>query len=82
MQIILIYIEIKKWYITDLGVARGAKASQLAKVILQLDENAEVRCFESVAQAIKAADSEAQQGDRVIVFGSFYTVEFAMQLGI
>jgi len=74
--------QIKKWYITDLGVARGAKASQLAKVILQLDENAEVRCFESVAQAIKAADSEAQQGDRVIVFGSFYTVEFAMQLGI
>lgn len=50
--------------------------------MLELDKKAEVSCFESVEQAIKAADSEAQQGDRVIVFGSFYTVEFAMQLGI
>lgn len=74
--------EIKKWYITDLDVPRGAKASQLAEVVLELDKKAEVSCFESVEQAIKAADSEAQQGDRVIVFGSFYTVEFAMQLGI
>ncbi len=73
---------IKKWYIADLDVPRGEKAANLAEVILELDSSANVSCFKSVEKAINAADSEARQDDRVIVFGSFYTVEFAMQLGI
>lgn len=73
---------IKKWYIADLDVPRGMKASGLAEILRGLDKNTELACFESVELAINAADSEAQPGDRVIVFGSFYTVEFAMQLGI
>lgn len=74
--------EITKWYIADLDVPRGAKSAQLADVLTGLDENTDVSCFESVKQAIAAADYEAKEGDRVIIFGSFYTVEFAMQLGI
>ena len=74
--------EITKWYIADLNVPRGAKSGDLADILNNLDENADVRCFESVKDAIAKADSEAEEGDRVIIFGSFYTVEFAMQLGI
>ena len=74
--------EIKKWYIADLDVPRGTKAQQLADVIKGLDPSADVSCFSDVKQAINAADSEVESGDRVIIFGSFYTVEFAMQTGI
>ena len=74
--------EITKWYIADLNVPRGAKSAHLADILKDLDENTDVRCFESVKEAIAKADSEAEEGDRVIIFGSFYTVEFAMQLGI
>jgi len=74
--------EISKWYVADLDVPRGAKAAQLADVLKGLDEKTHVECFSGVEQAIKAADSEAESGDRVIIFGSFYTVEFALQLGI
>ena len=74
--------EITKWYIADLNVARGAKAEQLADVLKSLDGNIIVSCFGDVKQAIEAADLEAESGDRVIIFGSFYTVELAMQLGI
>lgn len=74
--------EISRWYISDLDVARGAKAEYLASVLRQLDENAVIRCFNTVKQAIEAADAEAESGDRVIIFGSFYTVEFASKLGI
>jgi dihydrofolate synthase/folylpolyglutamate synthase len=74
--------EISKWYIADLDVPRGVKAGQLADVLKQLDKNVVVSCFPEVKQAIDAADSEAEPGDRVIIFGSFYTVEFAMQTGI
>lgn len=74
--------EIKKWYVADLDVPRGAKASHLENVLKSLDRDTDVSCFADVNQAISAADAEAEQGDRVIIFGSFYTVEFAMQLGI
>ena len=74
--------EITKWYVADLNVPRGAKAAQLADVLIELDDKTNVDCFTGVEQAIKAADSEAEKGDRIIIFGSFYTVEFALQLGI
>ena len=74
--------KISTWFIADLDVPRGMKASQLADVVKSLDSKASVACFESVKQAIQSADLAAENGDRVIIFGSFYTVEFAMQLGI
>jgi len=74
--------KISKWYVADLDVPRGAKSAQLATVLHGLDEKTRVDCFSGVEQAIQAADSEAKSGDRVIIFGSFYTVEFALQLGI
>ena len=74
--------EITKWYIADLDVPRGASAAQLAEVLHQLDKDVNVSCYSDVKQAIAAADAAAEPGDRVIIFGSFYTVEFAMQLRI
>lgn len=74
--------EISKWYVADLDIPRGAKSTQLAEVLENLDSNADISCFKSVKQAIEAADADAEEGDRVIIFGSFYTVEFAMQLVI
>lgn len=74
--------EITHWYIADLDVPRGAKAEQLATTLKNLDENTKVTCFAEVQQAIEAADSAAESGDRVIIFGSFHTVELAMRVGI
>lgn len=78
----MILPKISAWFIADLDVARGMKANQLADVVKSLDSKASVACFESVKQAIQSADLAAENGDRVIIFGSFYTVEFAMRLGI
>lgn len=74
--------EISHWYVADLDVPRGAKSEDLSKVLKTLDENVSVSCFEGMDQAIAAADASAESGDRVIIFGSFYTVELAMRLGI
>ena len=74
--------EITHWYIADLDVPRGAKAEQLANVLKDLDRNTKISCFTHVEQAIKTADEAANSGDRVIIFGSFHTVELAMRLGI
>ena len=74
--------EISHWYIADLDVHRGAKSEQLATVLKNLDKNTQISCFETVEQAIQAADASVDENDRVIIFGSFHTVELAMQLRI
>lgn len=74
--------QVSSWFIADLEVARGMKGADLAKVVKSLDTNAKVACFTSVKDAIKAANLAAEASDRVVIFGSFYTVEFALQLGI
>jgi len=74
--------QISSWFIAGLEVPRGMKGADLASVVKDLDSNAVVSDFPNVKEAIKAADSVATNADRVVIFGSFYTVEFAMQLGI
>lgn len=74
--------QISQWFTADLDVPRGMKGADLASVVQGLDSRANTAHFGSVQEAIKAADLEANNKDRVIIFGSFYTVEFAMQLGI
>lgn len=74
--------KISRWFIADLDVPRGMKATQLADIVKNLDNKANVACFGTVKQAVEAADYAAENADRVVIFGSFYTVEFAMQSGI
>lgn len=74
--------QISSWFIADLEVPRGMKGANLARVVKSIDNNVLVNEFSNVAEAIKAADLAANSEDRVLIFGSFYTVELAMQLGI
>lgn len=67
------------WYVADLAVPRGACADEVAK---HFPPGAIVSKFNEVQTAYQTALSNAVQGDRVVVFGSFYTVAEAMpQLG-
>jgi len=74
--------QISSWFIADLEVPRGMKGANLAQVVKNLDSNVLVSDFPNVAEAINAAYLAANSEDRVVIFGSFYTVELAMQLGI
>ncbi len=66
------------WYFTDLPTARAAKASDLAKRLraLGFKESADtgIEEFAEPAKAYEAALKKAGEGDRIAVFGSFYTV--------
>ncbi len=74
--------QVSSWFIADLAVARGMKATDLADVVKSLDTDSEISCFTDVKDAITAADLAVESNDRVVIFGSFFTVEIAMQLGI
>lgn len=64
-----------RWYVCDLPLARAATASQLKARLLAagLAENG-IAVFGSPQEALDAAKSVAGENDRIVIFGSFWTV--------
>lgn len=60
------------WLVAGLDVPRGAPASVLAGVAAGL--GGRVECFPSPAEAFERAVGLAGENDRIVAFGSFYTV--------
>ena len=70
--------EIDAWYLADNHSPRGAKASDLQKILLQQANKSPIQLFADVGAAMDAAYKNAAKNDRIIVFGSFYTVADAI----
>jgi dihydrofolate synthase / folylpolyglutamate synthase len=62
------------WFLAGLDVPRGQSGSQLRKRLTEAELRGTIAVYEGVADAYAAALHEAQPGDRVVVFGSFFTV--------
>ena len=69
------------WMLTDLPLPRAAKAAELAETVWSLTATAasagpkpRVSTFASPRDALAAALAHAHPADRIVVFGSFYTV--------
>ena len=65
---------ITRWHLATLPGPRGADAGQLMNVMTQEKIKTPAFRHENVAAALAAARSEAGEGDKIIVFGSFLTV--------
>lgn len=69
------------WYVAALDVARGQGADAPAAVLLERGCRVAGR-YASVAAALEEARQQARPADRILVFGSFFTVAAAqMALG-
>ena len=69
---------IDAWFVADIHTARGAKASDLQQLLIKQGEKSTIQLFADVGAAIDAAYKNAAKNDRIIVFGSFYTVADAI----
>ena len=67
------------WHCATLDGLRGASAEHLAGIVAAQCLGGEVYCHESPAAALCAAKSQAGDSDRIIAFGSFYTVAGALE---
>lgn len=70
--------KIDSWFLAGLDNARGTTAEQIA-LLLQDNGMYIGGKYQTVAAAMRAACQTAQTGDRILVFGSFYTVAAAKQ---
>jgi dihydrofolate synthase / folylpolyglutamate synthase len=62
-----------RWHVATLNTARGATAAQIASHI-----HGNVHEYDSPASAFRAARAIANDGDKIVVFGSFFTVADVM----
>ena len=69
---------IDRWYAATLDNPRGASADEVAGAIEAACPGAVVERFASPRAALAAAQGAAEQGDRIVAFGSFYTVADVM----
>ena len=69
--------QIDRWYTAALTGTRGRTGEQLAEALQQGGISAPVQVFATVSEACRFAAAEAAPGDRIVVFGSFYTVAAA-----
>ena len=79
---------VDRWYFCDLPTPRAAKAADLLQHWQALPKanlaNAKstATCFANPAQALGAALAAADPADRILVFGSFYTVGAILENGL
>jgi dihydrofolate synthase/folylpolyglutamate synthase len=65
---------ISAWFAASLPGPRGASSAELSQAIAAAQAGGEVLPFSSPSEAFAAARRRAGENDRIIVFGSFYTV--------
>ena len=69
---------IDHWFAAGLGVPRGAPVTAIEQKLSNAGITCTTRCV-SVAEAVRLAREAAKVDDKILVFGSFYTVSEAMQ---
>jgi dihydrofolate synthase/folylpolyglutamate synthase len=75
---------IDRWYFTDLPTPRAASAAELQARCQAINAQVTGRCatFADPLEALRAALAAADPADRIVVFGSFYTVGGVLKEGV
>ena len=73
---------VDEWFLSDLPLPRAATAAALAEVVRQVAPERAVHLHPDPAQALAAAIAASDPADRIVVFGSFYTVGGVLKHGL
>jgi len=67
------------WLAAGIDAPRGASAEELGSVLHRAGVRGSIATFSDTAQALSHACIVAGENDRIVIFGSFYTVAQAME---
>ncbi len=71
--------QIDEWLVATLPGPRGADARRIEQALASIGVSAPIRRFDSPADAYQCAIRSAGQNDKILVFGSFFTVGAVVQ---
>jgi dihydrofolate synthase/folylpolyglutamate synthase len=69
---------IDSWLVAGIATPRGATSEKLEQVLEQCRVRGEIKVCNDIPDALRYAYNAAGENDRIIVFGSFYTVAEVM----
>lgn len=72
--------KVDHWLLATLEGARGQPAERLAEIVSATGLGGTINCYASPVEAMQAAQGKAGESDRILAFGSFYTVAGATQV--
>ncbi len=77
-------VVVDEWYFCDLPTPRAISAEELVKISSELPKNLQkpTHVFADPVKALNEALAKAEPADRIVVFGSFYTVGAILSHGI
>ena len=67
------------WYLAEINHPRGCAVGQIAKLVLQQLPQAQIQTFKTVTEAYHQACIDADENDRIVALGSFFTVAEVMR---
>ena len=65
---------VEKWYVGTINSERGMNSSEIKERMKSLVKSENIVCSNSMAEALSKAYSKVTEHDRLVVYGSFYTV--------
>ena len=71
--------EMDAWYVAGIDAPRGASFHYLSELLLRELPNAQITLHTNTSEALDQACRSATENDRIVVFGSFYTVADALR---
>ncbi|MBL4761836.1 MAG: bifunctional tetrahydrofolate synthase/dihydrofolate synthase [Methylophaga sp.] len=75
-----LHTAIDQWYVGGLAGGRGLTGEQLAEKVISVVGEDHVKTFMATDDAHRHAMKDTKKGDRILVFGSFHTVESALRI--
>lgn len=72
--------EVDEWYVSGIAHVRGADGATIQQLVHAKLPNAAVRLFDGVVNAYEQACIDANENDRIIILGSFFTVAEVMRV--
>jgi dihydrofolate synthase/folylpolyglutamate synthase len=70
--------QVDVWLVAGIDAPRGASSAELGAVVKQVALEGELHTFPTVTEAMHHACKAVGENDRIVAFGSFYTVAEAM----
>lgn len=70
--------QVSEWLVAGIDAPRGASANEMAQALVAAGIEGVLKPFVTITEAMQHACNEASENDRIVVFGSFYTVAEAM----
>jgi dihydrofolate synthase/folylpolyglutamate synthase len=72
--------QIDVWLVAGIDAPRGATTDELVQLLKKVPVRGEVKPCASLAEAVNEASNRAGENDRILAFGSFYTVAEVMRV--